>query len=146
MTSSCVFQVLQFHSRQSYQNKAVPSTGLLFVYIEQADGLPVSTSIISDSYLCSRDLLRTSLSHLSLCRSKRVERIQKWEQRLFLEKHLTKLQWVVISCFNSNNTTFKTVNWPPIFFFKGLWTHHSASVEWGFQLPGPRSQRRYSSC
>uniref|UniRef100_A0A4W6FC36 Extended synaptotagmin-like protein 1b n=1 Tax=Lates calcarifer TaxID=8187 RepID=A0A4W6FC36_LATCA len=33
-------QVLQFHSRQSYQNKAVPSAGLLFVYIEQADGLP----------------------------------------------------------------------------------------------------------
>lgn len=37
----CV-QVLQFHSRQSYQNKAVPSAGLLFVFIEQANGLPVS--------------------------------------------------------------------------------------------------------
>uniref|UniRef100_A0A4W6FC62 Extended synaptotagmin-like protein 1b n=1 Tax=Lates calcarifer TaxID=8187 RepID=A0A4W6FC62_LATCA len=37
-------QVLQFHSRQSYQNKAVPSAGLLFVYIEQADGLPVKKS------------------------------------------------------------------------------------------------------
>lgn len=37
----CV-QVLQFYSRQSYQNKAVPSAGLLFVFIEQADGLPVS--------------------------------------------------------------------------------------------------------
>lgn len=37
----CV-QVLQFYSRQSYQNKAVPSAGLLFVFIEQANGLPVS--------------------------------------------------------------------------------------------------------
>uniref|UniRef100_A0A3Q2DLX3 Extended synaptotagmin-like protein 1b n=1 Tax=Cyprinodon variegatus TaxID=28743 RepID=A0A3Q2DLX3_CYPVA len=37
-------QVLQFHSRQSYQNKAVPSAGLLFVYVEQADGLPVKKS------------------------------------------------------------------------------------------------------
>ncbi|KAG7218252.1 hypothetical protein INR49_020500 [Caranx melampygus] len=37
-------QVLQFHSRQSYQNKAVPSAGLLFVYIEQADGLPLKKS------------------------------------------------------------------------------------------------------
>ncbi|XP_029907238.1 extended synaptotagmin-1 isoform X2 [Myripristis murdjan] len=37
-------QVIQFHSRQSYQNKAVPSTGLLFVYVEQADGLPLKKS------------------------------------------------------------------------------------------------------
>ncbi|KAM9860032.1 extended synaptotagmin-1 [Aulostomus maculatus] len=37
-------QVLQFYSRQSYQNKAVPSAGLLFVYIDQADGLPVKKS------------------------------------------------------------------------------------------------------
>ncbi|XP_072238428.1 uncharacterized protein esyt1b [Leuresthes tenuis] len=37
-------QVLQFYSRQSYQNKAVPSAGLLFVYVEQADGLPVKKS------------------------------------------------------------------------------------------------------
>ncbi|XP_047438070.1 extended synaptotagmin-1 [Mugil cephalus] len=37
-------QVLHFHSRQSYQNKAVPSAGLLFVYVEQADGLPVKKS------------------------------------------------------------------------------------------------------
>uniref|UniRef100_A0A3P8URB6 Extended synaptotagmin-1 n=1 Tax=Cynoglossus semilaevis TaxID=244447 RepID=A0A3P8URB6_CYNSE len=29
------------YTDQSYQNKAVPSTALLFVYIEQADGLPV---------------------------------------------------------------------------------------------------------
>uniref|UniRef100_A0A665X9E7 Extended synaptotagmin-like protein 1b n=1 Tax=Echeneis naucrates TaxID=173247 RepID=A0A665X9E7_ECHNA len=29
------------YTDQSYQNKAVPSAGLLFVYIEQADGLPV---------------------------------------------------------------------------------------------------------
>lgn len=36
--------VLQFISKQSYQNKAVPSAGLLFVYIEQADGLPVKKS------------------------------------------------------------------------------------------------------
>uniref|UniRef100_A0A8D0B037 Extended synaptotagmin 1 n=1 Tax=Sander lucioperca TaxID=283035 RepID=A0A8D0B037_SANLU len=37
-------QVLQFHSRQSYQNKVVPSAGLLFVFMEQADGLPVKKS------------------------------------------------------------------------------------------------------
>ncbi|XP_036956344.1 extended synaptotagmin-1 isoform X2 [Acanthopagrus latus] len=37
-------QVLQFYSRQSYQNKAVPSAGLLFFFIEQADGLPVKKS------------------------------------------------------------------------------------------------------
>nr|XP_019941983.1 PREDICTED: extended synaptotagmin-1-like [Paralichthys olivaceus] len=37
-------QVLQFNSRQSYKNKALPSAGLLFVYIEQADGLPVKKS------------------------------------------------------------------------------------------------------
>ncbi|XP_017271509.1 extended synaptotagmin-1 [Kryptolebias marmoratus] len=37
-------QVLQFHSRQSYQNKAVPSAGLLFVFVEQADGLPLKKS------------------------------------------------------------------------------------------------------
>ncbi|XP_041808275.1 extended synaptotagmin-1 [Chelmon rostratus] len=37
-------QVLQFYSRQSYQNKAVPSAGLLFVFIEQADGLPLKKS------------------------------------------------------------------------------------------------------
>ncbi|XP_068450456.1 extended synaptotagmin-1 isoform X2 [Clinocottus analis] len=37
-------QVLQFYSRQTYQNKAVPSAGLLFVFIGQADGLPVKKS------------------------------------------------------------------------------------------------------
>ncbi|XP_054473264.1 extended synaptotagmin-1 [Anoplopoma fimbria] len=37
-------QVLQFYSRQSYQNKAVPSAGLLFIFIEQADGIPVKKS------------------------------------------------------------------------------------------------------
>nr|XP_040060022.1 extended synaptotagmin-1 [Gasterosteus aculeatus aculeatus] len=37
-------QVLQFYSRQSYQNKAVPSAGLLFVFIGQADSLPVKKS------------------------------------------------------------------------------------------------------
>ncbi|XP_062271705.1 extended synaptotagmin-1 [Scomber scombrus] len=37
-------QVLQFYSKQSYQNKAVSSAGLLFVYIERADGLPVKKS------------------------------------------------------------------------------------------------------
>ncbi|KAM4740364.1 uncharacterized protein esyt1b [Anableps anableps] len=37
-------QVLQFYSRPSYQNKTVPSAALLFVYVEQADGLPVKKS------------------------------------------------------------------------------------------------------
>uniref|UniRef100_A0A3Q3CEJ8 Extended synaptotagmin-like protein 1b n=1 Tax=Haplochromis burtoni TaxID=8153 RepID=A0A3Q3CEJ8_HAPBU len=31
----------QFYSQQSYKNKAVPSAGLLFVFVEQADGLSV---------------------------------------------------------------------------------------------------------
>uniref|UniRef100_A0A3B4Z4H5 Extended synaptotagmin-1-like n=1 Tax=Stegastes partitus TaxID=144197 RepID=A0A3B4Z4H5_9TELE len=42
--SDSLDQVLQFYSRQSYQNKAVPSAGLLFVYVEQAHGLPVKKS------------------------------------------------------------------------------------------------------
>ncbi|XP_068170607.1 extended synaptotagmin-1 [Antennarius striatus] len=42
--SDRVDQVLQFYSRQSFQNKTVPSAGLLFVFIEQADGLPVKKS------------------------------------------------------------------------------------------------------
>ncbi|XP_029946655.1 extended synaptotagmin-1-like [Salarias fasciatus] len=37
-------QVLQFYSKQSFQNKTVPSAGLLFVYVEQADGVPVKKS------------------------------------------------------------------------------------------------------
>uniref|UniRef100_A0A7N8YGC6 Extended synaptotagmin-like protein 1b n=1 Tax=Mastacembelus armatus TaxID=205130 RepID=A0A7N8YGC6_9TELE len=38
-------QVLQFYSRQAYQNKAVPSAGLLFVYIDRADvKTPISCS------------------------------------------------------------------------------------------------------
>ncbi|XP_034536870.1 extended synaptotagmin-1 isoform X2 [Notolabrus celidotus] len=42
--SDGVEQVLQFYSRKSFQNKAVPSAGLLFVFIEQADSLPVKKS------------------------------------------------------------------------------------------------------
>ncbi|XP_028302323.1 extended synaptotagmin-1 isoform X2 [Gouania willdenowi] len=42
--SESLDQVLQFYSRQSFQNKAVPSAGLLFVFVEQADGLPVKKS------------------------------------------------------------------------------------------------------
>ncbi|XP_023810938.1 extended synaptotagmin-1 isoform X1 [Oryzias latipes] len=37
-------QALQFYSRQSFQNKAVASAGLLFVFVEQAYGLPVKKS------------------------------------------------------------------------------------------------------
>ncbi|KAM8867890.1 extended synaptotagmin-1 [Synchiropus picturatus] len=37
-------QVLQYYSRQTYQNKAVPSAGLLFVYLDQADSLPLKKS------------------------------------------------------------------------------------------------------
>ncbi|XP_055021884.1 extended synaptotagmin-1-like [Boleophthalmus pectinirostris] len=33
--------VLQYQSQQSYQNKAVPSSALLFVYVERAHGLPL---------------------------------------------------------------------------------------------------------
>ncbi|CAN9512254.1 unnamed protein product [Ophioblennius macclurei] len=42
--SDQVDQVLQFYSKQSFQNKTVPSAALLFVYVEQADGLPVKKS------------------------------------------------------------------------------------------------------
>uniref|UniRef100_A0A6Q2Z2F2 C2 domain-containing protein n=2 Tax=Esox lucius TaxID=8010 RepID=A0A6Q2Z2F2_ESOLU len=34
-------QVLQYQARQQYQNKAVPSSALLFVYLERAYGLPL---------------------------------------------------------------------------------------------------------
>ncbi|CAL1606166.1 unnamed protein product [Knipowitschia caucasica] len=34
-------QVLQYQSQQSYQNKAVPSSAVLFVYVERAHGLPL---------------------------------------------------------------------------------------------------------
>uniref|UniRef100_A0A673WHA1 Uncharacterized LOC115150497 n=1 Tax=Salmo trutta TaxID=8032 RepID=A0A673WHA1_SALTR len=36
-----MFQVLQLQSLQSYQNKAVPSAALLFVYMDRAHSLPV---------------------------------------------------------------------------------------------------------
>ncbi|CAL1608478.1 unnamed protein product [Knipowitschia caucasica] len=42
--SNHVDQVLDFLSRQSYQNKAIPTAALLFLFIEQADGLPVKKS------------------------------------------------------------------------------------------------------
>ncbi|XP_029911995.1 extended synaptotagmin-1 [Myripristis murdjan] len=34
-------QILQYHSQQSYQNKVVPSSAVLFVYVERAHGLPL---------------------------------------------------------------------------------------------------------
>ncbi|XP_062247709.1 extended synaptotagmin-1 [Platichthys flesus] len=34
-------QILQYQSQQSYQNKVVPSTAVLFVYVERAHGLPL---------------------------------------------------------------------------------------------------------
>jgi hypothetical protein len=37
-----MLQVLQLQSLQSYQNKAVPSAALLFVYMDRAHSLPVS--------------------------------------------------------------------------------------------------------
>ncbi|CDR00122.1 unnamed protein product [Oncorhynchus mykiss] len=37
-------QVLQLQSLQSYQNKAVPSTALLFVYMDRAHSLPFKKS------------------------------------------------------------------------------------------------------
>lgn len=37
-----LLQVMQLQSVQSYQNKAVPSAALLFVYLERANALPVS--------------------------------------------------------------------------------------------------------
>lgn len=40
-TLSAILQVLQYQSQQSYQNKAVPSAAVLFVYVERAHGLPV---------------------------------------------------------------------------------------------------------
>ncbi|XP_076022751.1 extended synaptotagmin-1 [Genypterus blacodes] len=37
-------QVLQYQSQQSYLNKAVPSSAVLFVYVERAHGLPLKKS------------------------------------------------------------------------------------------------------
>ncbi|XP_036386781.1 uncharacterized protein esyt1b isoform X2 [Megalops cyprinoides] len=37
-------QVLQFQTQQSYQNKAVPSAAILFVYLERAHALPLKKS------------------------------------------------------------------------------------------------------
>lgn len=37
-------QVLMYQSQQSYQNKVVPSTAVLFVYVERAHGLPLKKS------------------------------------------------------------------------------------------------------
>lgn len=34
---------MQLHSLQSYKNKAVPTAALLFVYVDSAHSLPVST-------------------------------------------------------------------------------------------------------
>uniref|UniRef100_A0A3Q3BH52 Extended synaptotagmin-like protein 1b n=1 Tax=Kryptolebias marmoratus TaxID=37003 RepID=A0A3Q3BH52_KRYMA len=57
---------------QSYQNKAVPSAGLLFVFVEQADGLPVCDRTTSPKWneaFCFRlrdprdDVLIVKLSH-----------------------------------------------------------------------------------
>uniref|UniRef100_G3P3N6 Extended synaptotagmin-like protein 1a n=1 Tax=Gasterosteus aculeatus aculeatus TaxID=481459 RepID=G3P3N6_GASAC len=38
-------QILQYQSQQSYHNKLVPSSALLFVYVERAHGLPVSSCL-----------------------------------------------------------------------------------------------------
>ena len=38
-----LLQVMQLQSLQSYQNKAVSSAALLFVYVDRAHALPVST-------------------------------------------------------------------------------------------------------
>ncbi|KAL7859381.1 hypothetical protein SRHO_G00145280 [Serrasalmus rhombeus] len=37
-------QILQYQSQQSYVNKAVPSAAVLFIYMEQAHGLPLKKS------------------------------------------------------------------------------------------------------
>ncbi|KAM7411909.1 hypothetical protein PAMA_021740 [Pampus argenteus] len=37
-------QILQYQSQKSYQNKVVPSTAVLFVYVERAHGLPLKKS------------------------------------------------------------------------------------------------------
>ncbi|KAM3872342.1 extended synaptotagmin-1 [Diretmus argenteus] len=37
-------QILQYQSQQSYQNKVVPSSAVLFVYVERAHGLPLKKS------------------------------------------------------------------------------------------------------
>ncbi|CDR18338.1 unnamed protein product, partial [Oncorhynchus mykiss] len=34
-------QILQYQAQQQYQNKAVPSAAVLFVYLERAHGLPL---------------------------------------------------------------------------------------------------------
>lgn len=37
-------QILQYQVQQSYQNKVLPSSAVLFVYVERAHGLPVRSS------------------------------------------------------------------------------------------------------
>ncbi|KAJ0023659.1 hypothetical protein NQD34_003558 [Periophthalmus magnuspinnatus] len=70
--SQCTDQVLNFLSRQSYQNKAIPAAALLFVLIEQADGLPVCDRTTSPAWheaFCflvrdpREDILVVKLSH-----------------------------------------------------------------------------------
>lgn len=71
-----MFQVLQLQSLQSYQNKAVPSAALLFVYMDRAHSLPVShlwpftTSPLSLSYfelLISGFRLMSSFYNCYMC-------------------------------------------------------------------------------
>lgn len=83
----CV-QVLQFYSRQSYQNKAVPSAGLLFVFIEQANGLPVSilSSMYTEQSMFLQALVIVNVGYLCFQRLRRVAKSQKWEPRSLLEK------------------------------------------------------------
>lgn len=41
-----LLQVMQLQSLQAYENKAVPSAALLFVYVDRANALPVSPLVI----------------------------------------------------------------------------------------------------
>lgn len=56
---SHILQILQYQVQQSYQNKVVPSSAVLFVYVERAHGLPVrsSAAIYHVAFMLSLDAL-----------------------------------------------------------------------------------------
>ncbi|XP_056897367.1 extended synaptotagmin-1 [Takifugu flavidus] len=54
-------QILQYQAQQSYQNKVVPSSAMLFVYVERAHGLPLKKS--GKEPKVGADVLLKNVSH-----------------------------------------------------------------------------------
>uniref|UniRef100_A0AAR2JI63 Extended synaptotagmin-like protein 1a n=1 Tax=Pygocentrus nattereri TaxID=42514 RepID=A0AAR2JI63_PYGNA len=68
LISLCGIQILQYQSQHSYVNKAVPSAAVLFIYMEQAHGLPVSSILLhsDDGFLFLLQSVAQVLMHLKL--------------------------------------------------------------------------------